>query len=73
MIERSQKRDFVGDITFGVNDCTVILGVKPEAVGQIISSFVTTVNNQDKINPALYLTATEYVYESDGSYSEAVS
>ena len=44
MIERSQKRDFVGDITFGVHDCTVILGVKPEAVGQIISSFVTTVN-----------------------------
>ena len=53
----------------GVHDCTVILGVNPDAVAQIINSFVTTVNNQDKINPALYLTATEYVYESDGSYS----
>ena len=58
-----------GDLFLGVHDCTVILGVNPDAVAQIINSFVTTVNNQDKINPALYLTATEYVYESDGSYS----
>ena len=58
-----------GDLFLGVHDCTVIHGVNPDAVAQIINSFVTTVNNQDKINPALYLTATEYVYESDGSYS----
>ena len=58
-----------GDLFLGVHDCTVITGVKPKAVAQIINSFVTTVNNQDKINPALYLNATEYVYESDGNYS----
>ena len=58
-----------GDLFLGVHDCTVILGVDPGAVPNIINSFVTTVNNQDKINPALYLTATEYVYDSDGSYS----
>ena len=58
-----------GDLFLGVHDSTVIIGVKPDAVAHIINSFVTTVNNQDKVNPALYLTATEYVYESDGSYS----
>ena len=57
-----------GDIFLGVHDCTVITGIEVSAVPQIINKFVTTVNNQDKINPALYIVATEYVYEADGSY-----
>ncbi|MBR6999431.1 MAG: putative DNA binding domain-containing protein [Lachnospiraceae bacterium] len=58
-----------GDIFLGVHDTGVILGVDPSSVAKIITNFVTLSNNKDKIFPPLYLTAREYVYFSDGSFS----
>ena len=58
-----------GDIFLGVNDCGVITGCDETSVPQMISTFGTTIKNPDKINPALYLTAQEYTYISDGSFT----
>lgn len=58
-----------GDIFLGVHDCCVITGVEESAVNSLVSTFVTAVNNEDIINPALYLTAQAYYYDSDGSFS----
>ena len=55
-----------GDIFLGVHDCGVIMGVD-DPTSQI-SSFVTTINNQDKINPALFLTPIAYTFTSDGTF-----
>lgn len=57
-----------GDIFLGVHDSGVILGVEPASAAKLITNFVTLANNKDKLFPPLYLTATEYVYESDGSF-----
>lgn len=55
-----------GDIFLGVHDCCVFMGV--DDVETQIASFVTTINNPDKINPALFLTPVAYSYTSDGTY-----
>lgn len=57
-----------GDIFLGVHDCGVILGCDEASVSTMISSFVTTINNPDKINPALFLTPVHYTYTSDGTF-----
>lgn len=57
-----------GDIFLGVHDCGVILGCDPSSVDSMIAAFVTTINNTDKINPALFLTPVHYIYESDGTF-----
>lgn len=57
-----------GDIFLGVHDTGVILGVDPESAAKLIKNFVTLANDQDKIFPPLYLSAKEYVYNSDGTY-----
>ena len=57
-----------GDIFLGVHDSGVILGCDKTAAENMINSFVTTINNPDKINPALFLTPTLYQYISDGSF-----
>lgn len=58
-----------GDIFLGVHDCCVIMGVDEAAINSLISTFVTAVNNEDIISPALYLTAQAYYYNSDGTFS----
>lgn len=58
-----------GDIFLGVHDVGVILGVDPSSVLKLISNFMTTANNKDKVFPPLYLIARGYVYASDGSFS----
>jgi ATP-dependent DNA helicase RecG len=57
-----------GDIFLGVHDCGVILGCDEKEADKMIDSFVTTINNPDKINPALFLTPVHYQYTSDGSF-----
>lgn len=58
-----------GDIFLGVHDTGVILGVDPASAAKLITNFVNLANNKDKLFPPLYLTAREYIYISDGSYS----
>lgn len=60
-----------GDIFLGVHDTGVVIGVDHDSVQKLITNFVTLANNKDKIFPPLYLTAKEYTYTSDGSYSGA--
>lgn len=57
-----------GDIFLGVHDCSVIFGVDEHAIDKMIASFTTTINNEDKISPPLYLIAQPYYYISDGSF-----
>jgi len=58
-----------GDIFLGVHDTGVIFGVDPSSAAKLITNFVTLANNKDKIFPPLYLTAREYLFASDGSFS----
>jgi len=58
-----------GDIFLGVHDTGVIFGVESESAAKLIKNFVTQVNNKDKVYPPLYLTAREYIFASDGSYT----
>ena len=53
-----------GHIFFGVKDNGMILGVDKECVEQMKKNFVTTINNERKMYPPLYLTPEEY--EVDG-------
>ena len=55
-----------GDIFLGVDDSGVIVGVD-DPTSQI-ASFVTTINNSNKINPALFLTPVVYTFTSDGTF-----
>ena len=54
-----------GHIFLGVKDNREILGVDKDRVEQMKKNFVTTINNESKIYPPLYLTPEEY--EVDGS------
>ena len=49
-----------GHIFFGVKDNGTILGVDKDCVGQMKKNFVTTINNESKMYPPLYLTPEEY-------------
>ena len=53
-----------GHIFFGVKDNGTISGIDRERVEQMKKDFVTTINNERKIYPPLYLTPEEY--EVDG-------
>lgn len=44
-----------GIIILGINDNGEILGISPDAVDRIKKDFVTSINNDQKINPPLYL------------------
>ena len=58
-----------GDIFLGVHDCGVIFGVDPSCVAKLITNFGNLANNKDKLFPPTYLTAQEYMYQSDGGFS----
>ena len=58
-----------GDIFLGVHDCGVITGVDPGSAAKLITNFGNQANNKDKLFPPTYLTAREYVYDSDGTFS----
>jgi len=49
-----------GNLLLGVNDDGNIAGINTDAVEQIKKDFVTAVNNPQKINPPVYLSADEY-------------
>lgn len=53
-----------GHIFFGVKDNSTIIGVDKDCLENMKKNFVTTINNESKIYPPLYLTPEEY--EVDG-------
>ena len=53
-----------GHIFLGVSDDGKILGIEEERIDTIKKQFVTTINNENKMYPPLYLTPVEY--EQDG-------
>lgn len=53
-----------GHIFLGVKDDGTVAGVEPDRIMQIKKDFVTTINNESKMFPPLYLTPEEY--EEDG-------
>lgn len=55
-----------GHIFLGVKDNGEILGIEADKVDKIKKEFVTSINNENKMYPPLYLTPMEY--ESDGRY-----
>lgn len=57
-----------GDIFLGVHDSGIITGVDPSCCSKLITNFITLANNKDKLFPPLYLTATEYIYDSPGKH-----
>ena len=59
------KRDG-GDILLGVKDNGAIVGIERACIGQIGKDFVTDINNENKMSPALYLIPEEV--ELDGRY-----
>lgn len=52
-----------GHIFLGVKDNGTILGIEPNYVDRMKKNFVTSVNNENKMYPPLYLTPIEYEYE----------
>ena len=58
-----------GDIFLGVHDTGAVFGIDPGCAQKLITNFVTLANNKNKLFPPLYLTAKEYVFSSDGSFS----
>ena len=53
-----------GHIFLGVKDSGEILGIEDDKVDKVKKEFVTSVNNENKMYPPLYLTPIEY--ETDG-------
>lgn len=49
-----------GHIFLGVKDNGVILGVDPDQVDKIKKEFVTSINNENKMYPPLYLSPVDY-------------
>lgn len=52
-----------GHIFLGVKDNGAILGIQPDCVDQMKKNFITSVNNENKMYPPLYLTPIEYEYD----------
>jgi ATP-dependent DNA helicase RecG len=52
-----------GHIFLGVRDDGTILGIRPDCVDRMKKDFVTSVNNENKMYPPLYLSPIEYEYE----------
>ncbi len=55
-----------GHIFLGVKDNGEILGIEDDKVDKVKKEFVTSVNNENKMYPPLYLTPIEY--EADGKH-----
>lgn len=55
-----------GHIFLGVKDSGEILGIEEDKVDKVKKEFVTSVNNENKMYPPLYLTPVEY--EIDGRH-----
>lgn len=55
-----------GHIFLGVKDNGEILGIEEDKVDKVKKEFVTSVNNENKMYPPLYLTPIEY--ETDGKH-----
>ena len=53
-----------GNILLGVKDDGAIVGIERTCIGQMIKDFVTAINNENKMSPALYLIPE--VIELDG-------
>lgn len=62
-----------GTIVLGIKDNGDILGIAPNAVDHLKKDFVTTINNGEKINPPLYLSAGRIFYRGEDyfGYSSA--
>lgn len=56
-----------GHIFLGVRDTGEIIGIEDDSVDKVKKEFVTSINNENKMYPPLYLTPVEY--ESDGNVS----
>ncbi|MCK4312445.1 MAG: putative DNA binding domain-containing protein, partial [Candidatus Cloacimonetes bacterium] len=52
-----------GQLILGVKDNGTICGVDTDEVDNILSSFVTTVNNPQKLNPTFYLSPEVFEYK----------
>lgn len=52
-----------GHIFLGVKDNGTILGIQPDCVDAMKKNFVTSVNNENKMYPPLYLIPIEYEYD----------
>jgi ATP-dependent DNA helicase RecG len=52
-----------GHIILGVKDNGIICGVDTDEIDNIINSFVTTVNNPQKLNPTFYLSPEVFEYK----------
>jgi ATP-dependent DNA helicase RecG len=52
-----------GHIFLGVRDDGTILGIRLDCVDRMKKDFVTSVNNENKMYPPLYLSPIEYEYE----------
>jgi ATP-dependent DNA helicase RecG len=52
-----------GHIFLGVRDDGTILGIRPDCVDRMKKDFVTSVNNENKMYPPLYLNPVEYEYD----------
>lgn len=52
-----------GHIFLGVKDSGTILGIQTDCVDQMKKNFITSVNNENKMYPPLYLTPIEYEYD----------
>lgn len=55
-----------GHIFLGIKDNGEILGIEEDKVDKVKKEFVTSVNNENKMYPPLYLTPIEY--EADGKH-----
>lgn len=55
-----------GHIFLGVKDNGEILGIEEDKVDKVKKEFITSVNNENKMYPPLYLTPIEY--EADGKH-----
>ena len=52
-----------GHIFLGIKDNGQILGIHPDYIDQMKKDFVSSINNENKIYPPLYLTPIEYEHE----------
>ena len=52
-----------GHIFLGIKDNGQILGIPPDYIDQMKKDFVSSINNENKIYPPLYLTPIEYEHE----------
>ena len=52
-----------GHLFLGVKDNGEILGIEEDKIDKVKKAFVTSINNENKMYPPLYLTPVEYEYD----------